>query len=58
MIGLYLYSFSFLAWILRCDFSMRWKKRKGVLRVCISIKHGDSIEMEVAMTFVLLDSAL
>ena len=48
----------FLAWILRCDFSMRWKKLKGVLRVCISIKHKDSIEMEVAMTFFLLDYAL
>lgn len=51
MIGLYLHSFSFLAWILRCDFRMRWKKLKGVLRVYISIKHGDSTEMDVCDDF-------
>lgn len=58
MIGLYLYSFSFLAWILRCDFRMRWKKLKGVLRVYISIKHGAVLKWTSAMTFVLLDYAL
>lgn len=58
MIGLYLYSFSFLAWILRCDFRMRWKKLKGVLRVYISIKHGAVLKWTFAMTFVLLDYAL
>lgn len=58
MIGLYLYSFSFLAWILRCDFRMRWKMLKGVLRVYISIKHGAVLKWTFAMTFVLLDYAL